>query len=227
EERKKKWLKFAKDNDNMTLSKLLRTAVEFYINVHSMIPNFKSFSKITHDLKEPLTSINGIAHILIEKYKDNLDSDILFNINEILERSKDLEQKITEILEIEKIEDESFDILIVDDDMSTIKVLCRYFDLKGFSCKGMNGSLRVLDEIRIYQPKVVLLDVILPEIDGFDLCKKIRDDDEIKDTPVYFITAIPGYEIEKKIPETGADGYFLKPFNFQKLEMLIKQIRDK
>ena len=221
EENKKKWQDFAEINDSMTMSKLIRIAVNFYIKFHQIIPNFHSFSKIFHDLKEPLTSIKGFAQLLIQNYKNKLDSDILFHLKEILEKSNYLEDMISEFLEIDNKQVVLYDLLIIDDDLSTLKVIETYFKFKGYSCKCINGGNNILQEVKQSKPKVVLLDIILPEHDGYEICKEIKNDEMTKDIPVYFITAIPTIEVEKKIRELGAEGYFQKPFDFNELEKII------
>ena len=55
---------------------------------------------------------------------------------------------------------------------------------------------------------------------GHEICKKMKEDENLKDVPVFYITAIPESEVSKKMEETGADGFILKPFNFSDFEVL-------
>ncbi|MBN1216568.1 MAG: response regulator, partial [Candidatus Lokiarchaeota archaeon] len=71
-----------------------------------------------------------------------------------------------------------------------------------------------IEELKHHHPKIILLDIILPDLSGYDLCKSIHTEKKTKNIPVYLLTAIPGSEVEKKLEETLADGYILKPFDF-------------
>ena len=93
------------------------------------------------------------------------------------------------------------------------------------NCKGVISGSKGLEELKNSIPKFILLDIILPDINGYDLCKVIKSDDLYKDIPVYFLTAIPGPEVEKRIVETKADGYILKPFDFSDFEVILKQLK--
>lgn len=68
---------------------------------------------------------------------------------------------------------------------------------------------------------MVLLDILLPDSSGFDICKKIKTDEKLKTIPVFYITAVPETEVYNKMSETMADGYFLKPFNISDFNILM------
>lgn len=227
-EEKQEWQDFAENKLECTLSKLIRNAVEFYITLYTNNPEFESFSKISHDLKEPLTAIMGYVHLLIEKNKDELSAEILSILREILDKCNVLDAKIGANLETDRQKSQNpvIDILVVDDDTATIKILQSYFELRGIRCKGITSGLKVQDEIRMGHPAAILLDIILPEKSGYDICREIKNDELTKDIAVYYISAIPGYEIEKLIETTGANGYFSKPFNFNQIEELIKSLKS-
>jgi len=113
-----------------------------------------------------------------------------------------------------------YEILIVEDDQTTITILNDYFKSKGYTSKGVTSANQALNELSSVIPKIILLDIILPDIDGFELCQKIKSDDQLKTIPVYYITAIQESEVLKNLEKTKADGYFLKPFKFKQLEEL-------
>ncbi len=163
----------------------------------------------------------GNLHLLIENYKDKLDTEILFKLKEIYDKSLIIEQLIYNLQETHITEAQKYDILIVDDDEATNKVLIDYFKLKGYSSKAVRSGEQVVVELQKVIPKLILLDIILPESDGFEICKEIKSNNNFRDILVYYITAIPRYEVEKMMSETKADGYFLKPFDFEKLDTLL------
>jgi len=221
---KQKWQDFVDNNELTTISKLIRNAVNFFVDSTHKISYIENLSKLSHDLKEPLTAIKGFSQLIIENESDKLEPNILLRIKEIYNQSHYLENKINEILSDIEPEESQYEILIIEDDSSTVMVLSDFFRLKGYSCVGVPSGARGLDEIHRFIPKLVLLDIILPDIDGYEICKKIKNNPKLKDVPVYFTTAIPEAEVKKKIEETGAEGFFLKPFEFSKLEVLLKHL---
>ncbi|MBN1799860.1 MAG: response regulator transcription factor [Candidatus Lokiarchaeota archaeon] len=224
EEKKNKWQNFAKKGEFSSISKLIRVAVDSYIEAQFHQTSFRTISKITHGLKEPLTLIKGFSHIILENYKDDLKWDVLVKINDIFDQSQILEKRINEISKQQEPENENYEILIVDDDISTIKVLANFFQIKGYKSKSINSGAGVLGEIIRNNPQIILLDIMLPDISGYEICKQIKRNDNLKTKRVYFISAIPRDDIEKKMDETKANGYFLKPFNFSELKELFKYL---
>jgi len=221
EKMKENWLNYIKEYAYPSLSMLIREAVDYFIDIRLKTPSFtKSISKITHDLKEPLTLIKGFSQLIIENYKDKADWDLLEKIKDIFDQSKILEEIINNISEDFKHENQDYSILIVDDDYNTIKVLEGFLEIKKYSFKIVTLGWDAIEEIETYQPKLILLDIILPDISGFEICKMIKSNPKFKNIPVFYITAIPVDEVENKLSETKANGFFLKPFDFKKLEIL-------
>ena len=221
---KKQWQEFANENKISTISKLIRESVDFYINTKPKLQFLDKIDKITHGFKESLTSIKGFSQILIEEYKEELSWEILTKIKNIFDESIKLEEKISEVTEQFEIEPVKFDILIIDDDDSTINLLKDYFENKEHSCKVVtkgNDALKVLNKSI---PKLILLDIFLPDITGYEVCKQIRANDKLKKIPLFYITAVPEGEVSEKVKETGANGYFLKPFDILSFKQLYQYL---
>ncbi|KKN25732.1 hypothetical protein LCGC14_0881730 [marine sediment metagenome] len=221
---KLKWQRFVdiKKRKFPTISKLVRKAVGYYIDIGSKNVDIKTMSGLSHDLKEPLTAIKGFTDLILEKHRDDLTLEVLFNIKEINDQCLALERVINNALSEYETESSEYDILIVDDDAFAIKVLSDFFKLRNRSYKSVQSGLEALQILEKALPKIILLDIILPEMDGYEICKIIKSDDQLKHLPVFYITAVASFEVEKKIQETGADGFFLKPFNFAEFELLFK-----
>jgi len=66
-----------------------------------------------------------------------------------------------------------------------------------------------------------LLDIILPDINGYEICKKIKSNEKLRRVPLYYITAVPESEIYEKMSDSGANGFFLKPFDMAEFNNLI------
>jgi len=230
---KLEWQKFKETHEYSTISSLIRDSVDYYIEQKSGILggglskiDEKTISTISHALKEPLTTIKGFSQLLLENYKDDLDEDVLSTIKNIFDQSLLLESKIINILDNIKIEEAElqYDILLIEDDLATIRLLTSYFESKGFKCKGVVSGTKGLEELRGGLPKLILLDIILPDISGYEICKMIKEHKTYKSVPVYLLTAIPGSEVEKKMGETKADGFILKPFDFSDFEIVFQYL---
>jgi len=225
EDTKNKWERFVDENEFTTISMLIRRAVNFYIDSKFKISLINNISKFTHDLKEPLTSIKGFSQLILENESDKLNPNILIRIKEIYSQSVFLENKINFIINEFKPESQTYDILIIEDDTSTIMVLTDFFDIKGFSTIGVTTGNKGLEELKRINPKLILLDIILPDISGYEVCKKIKSLDKFKNTPLFYITAIPESEVSEKLRETGAEGYLCKPFNFSDFKILLDHLK--
>ena len=218
---KKEWKQHAKRN-NSTLTKLIINAMDFYIDNKINRDLLTDLKRISHNLKESLTVIQGFSSLIIENESNTLTKSVFSKINEIYQHSISLEYNINELfLDIEP-KHSDYDLLIVEDDITTFKILSSYFESKGFSSKGLVTGRQTLGELKRIIPKVILLDIILPDIDGFKICKKIKADDRLKNIPVYYITAIQESEVIENMEKTGADGYFLKPFKYLQFEEIFK-----
>jgi len=218
--------------DYTTISKLIRKSVEYFINIQSKFStenplklDNQAITNISHALKEPLTSIKGFSQLLLENYKKELDEHVLTTIQNIFDQSILLENKIINILDNMKTESSQYDILLIEDDLATIRLLTSYFESKGFSCKGVVSGKKGYEELNNNLPKVILLDIILPDYSGYDICKQIKMNKELKIIPVFLLTAIPGSEVEKHMEETHADGFILKPFDFSDFQIVFNHLK--
>lgn len=218
------WKNFAQINHFSTTSKLVRKAVNFYIQNYQNINIIKDLSLISNEFKTPLTSIKGFAQLLIQDYKNELDWSILEKIKQIYDNSLILEEIIIKTFDFSNSNKSYCDILIIEDDSSIILVLKDYFRRRKFKCKGINRCDDYSVELEKFQPKLILLDILLPGKDGFEICKEIKSDQKFNNIPVFYISEIIESKIQEKIEETGANGYFLKPFDFSKFDILFKYL---
>lgn len=224
EEKKKKWENYANEYNINSLSKLIRDSVDFFIELKPKMEELDKFSKSIHDLKERLSSIKGFSQLLIEEHKDELSWDALIKIKEIIDESLNIETILINVLNTQKLENLQYDILIVDDDSSTINLISSYFRNKGYSYVDTPFGNDAIELLQKTVPKLILLDVLLPDSSGYDICKKIKIDLKLKNIPIFYITAVPETEVHSKMSETKADGYFLKPFNINEFKVLLNYL---
>ncbi|MFX1352949.1 MAG: response regulator [Promethearchaeota archaeon] len=236
EKTKDEWQEFINNNKEEfpTFSELIRQGVNTFIedskqgrNPLSKL-NQKTISNISHALKEPLTSIKGYSQFLFENenYKEKISEDVQEKLKNILEQSNILENRIINFLDNIKTQNHEYDILLIEDDLATIRLITSYFDSKGYLCKGVVSGSKGLEELGRAKPKLILLDIILPDLSGYDICKTIKSDKEFKKIPTFFLTAISGSEVENHLKETKADGYILKPFNFSDFGVVFDILKD-
>lgn len=113
------------------------------------------------------------------------------------------------------------EILIVDDDTRLSAMLSDYLSGNGFTVRRAAASLAGLDEIRRKAPDAVILDIMLPDLDGFETCRRIR---AFSDVPVLMLTA-KGEETDRIVGlELGADDYLPKPFSPRELLARLRAI---
>jgi len=103
-------------------------------------------------------------------------------------------------------------ILIVEDNEVNLDIFKEIFE-DGFNIKMVTDGQQALDVIGEYMPKVVLLDVMMPNMDGYEVCKRIRSDESMKHIKVIMVSARAMESERKKGIEAGADEYITKPFN--------------
>ena len=88
-------------------------------------------------------------------------------------------------------------ILVVDDEPTWIKVLRYFLESRGYSVESVGSATEALSTLRTYHPDLILTDVRMPEMNGFDLLAKIRTMPETSKTPVVFFSAIDDYDARR------------------------------
>ena len=112
-------------------------------------------------------------------------------------------------------------ILIVDDDPNISDLLKMYFENEGYDVKLAADGSEGLNYFKMYEPDLVLLDIMLPKKDGWQVCREIR---EISSKPVVMVTA-KGEVFDKVLGlELGADDFVTKPFDMKELSARVKAV---
>ena len=229
EDMKEKWQNYINNSTYKTISKLIRDSVDRYIKDFSreksrLMLNHNTLPSISYILKEPLTLIKGYSQLLLENNSIILNDEVKSTIKNIFEQSLLLETKIREVLDKDDLNNSQYDVLLIEDNISTIKLLTSFFKNKGYTCKGCTSATEGLTYLSNSIPKIILLNIILPDISGYEFCKKVKLDLRLKNVPIYFITAINGSEIEEHIRVTGANGFILKPFDFSDFQVILEKL---
>lgn len=115
-------------------------------------------------------------------------------------------------------------ILIVDDEMDALLALKVALETEGYNIAEAKDGYEAIDKVRSEIPDVILLDLMIPGIDGFEVCRQLKSDPMYKHIPIIMLTARG--EVDDKVEgiELGADDYVTKPFNLKELKARIKMI---
>ena len=115
---------------------------------------------------------------------------------------------------------EDLRILIVDDTVENLQVLSSVLEQEGFQINVAQNGSEALEVAEKAHPDLILLDIIMPELDGFEVCKRLKADDVLCEIPVIFLTAKVETDDIVKGFEMGAVDYVTKPF--QATELLVR-----
>lgn len=108
-------------------------------------------------------------------------------------------------------------ILIVDDDKTFRMTLTRYLDKEGYSVKAVNSGTEALTAFELEPPDLVVSDIMMPEMDGFEFCRRLRATSSGQLVPFIFLSSLG--ELDNRIEghSIGADDYLIKPFEPREL----------
>jgi DNA-binding response OmpR family regulator len=115
-------------------------------------------------------------------------------------------------------------VIIVDDDRETREMLTLALELEGFEVAQATNGLRLISTLHVDRPDLILLDVMMSWIDGFELCRSIKQNDEFRDIPVVFVSARKSTEDVRQGREAGAADYFTKPLDVDRLARRIHEL---
>src|SRR4028119_1055585 len=108
-------------------------------------------------------------------------------------------------------------ILIVDDNPTNIKVLSSFLKENGFKVLVFRDSESTLQMVPKISPDLILLDVMMPEIDGFELCRRLKESPATQDIPVIFMTALSDTVDKVKGLTIGGVDYITKPIQYEEV----------
>ncbi len=115
-------------------------------------------------------------------------------------------------------------IVIIEDEKDIVDLVRYNFRKEGFEVESFLRGKDGIEYLRRKPADLVLLDILLPDLDGFEICRRLRADDRLKSVPVIFLTA-KGEEIDRVVGlELGADDYVVKPFSPRELVARVKAV---
>jgi two-component system alkaline phosphatase synthesis response regulator PhoP len=115
-------------------------------------------------------------------------------------------------------------VLVVDDEANIVDLARMYLEQEGFRVQSANDGAKALDMISRQPPALMVLDLMLPEVDGWEVCRRVRSGKTAPDLPIVMLTA-RDEDVDKIVGlELGADDYITKPFNPRELVARVKAI---
>jgi PAS domain S-box-containing protein len=113
-------------------------------------------------------------------------------------------------------------VLLVDDNPQNLKVLYETLKDKGYRLLIANEGEKALDLAHRHQPEVILLDIMMPEMDGYEVCQRLKDDPQTADCAVVFLSALDDLQAKVKGFNLGGADYISKPFQSQEVIARVK-----
>ncbi|MCY1079641.1 response regulator [Archangium lansingense] len=114
-------------------------------------------------------------------------------------------------------------VTIVDDDRDTRELLSFALESEGYEVNAAANGLRLISSLQLKRPDIILMDVNMSWIDGFELCKAVKKNEQFRDIPIIFISGRGDPDDRRRGREAGAADYFVKPLD---LNALIKRLRE-
>jgi len=113
-------------------------------------------------------------------------------------------------------------ILIVDDNVDTVELLTKRFHAEGYDTSEAYDGEQALQQVVEYQPDIILLDIMMPKIDGYEVSKRLKSYDNTKHIPIIMLSAKARVPDKIKGLDLGADDYIVKPFDYRELSQRVK-----
>jgi two-component system, OmpR family, KDP operon response regulator KdpE len=110
-------------------------------------------------------------------------------------------------------------VLVIDDDPGILRIVKRHLSASGYNVTVLDNGVSAVGLVRKFEPDVVLLDLVLPDIDGAELCRAIRSE---SDTQIVVLSALGDADTKVRLLDEGADDYLTKPFSTKELEARIR-----
>lgn len=118
-------------------------------------------------------------------------------------------------------------LLIVDDEPFTVDMLVTFLEINGFQAVGAFNGEDGLVLIKVEEPEIVILDLMLPDIEGYEVCQRIRGYPSTAKLPILILSARADAASKERAMAAGADGYLVKPVKFPELLLELNRLVEK
>lgn len=104
-------------------------------------------------------------------------------------------------------------ILVIDDEEAIVLLLETILNIYGYRCISCFSPKKAMETAVSSKPDLIILDIAMPEIDGYEVCLNLKNNPETRQIPIIMVTALALIQDKKKGLECGADGFIFKPFD--------------
>ncbi len=108
-------------------------------------------------------------------------------------------------------------VLVVDDTVENLRVLSDLLSEQGYEVRAVTSGRQALQAVEHDPPDLILLDITMPDMDGFEVCRRLRATEWSKDVPVIFLTALTATADKLRAFDAGGVDYVTKPFQFEEV----------
>jgi CheY-like chemotaxis protein len=115
-------------------------------------------------------------------------------------------------------------VLVIDDQESATHILESLLRRRGYAVRTVNDSRKALKAAREFVPQVVLLDIAMPHMNGYEVARRIRAEPTLKEVPIIAVTAFGHEEHRKRAEAAGIDHQVLKPTDIDALEGVVQEL---
>jgi CheY-like chemotaxis protein len=118
-------------------------------------------------------------------------------------------------------------IFLVDDEPIWLSVLSEALEQQHFKVISSESGEDALAKLKKTRPDLILSDVRMPVMNGFDLFERVRSEPKLKDIPYIFMSSIDDYDAKRVAKELGADDYVTKPYNTEDVKLIMSNLVDR
>jgi DNA-binding response OmpR family regulator len=115
-------------------------------------------------------------------------------------------------------------ILVIDDEPEITEIIKAFLSSAGYDVLIENSSVMGVEKAKLYKPDLILLDIMMPVMDGYEVCANIKRDMELNGIPILFLTGKDSNEDAGRSFKSGADLFIKKPFSCERLLQLVKMV---
>jgi DNA-binding response OmpR family regulator len=116
-----------------------------------------------------------------------------------------------------KIKIDNAKVLVIDDEPEITEIVQAFLGEAGYRVLVENSSKNAVDKARGFKPDVILLDIMMPDVDGYNICQELKKDPEFADTPIIFLTGKDRGDDMGRSFKSGGDMFIKKPFSCERL----------
>ena len=115
-------------------------------------------------------------------------------------------------------------LLIVDDELANRELLKEIASIQGYMCEIAEDGVIAIEKTKTYNPDLILMDIMMPNINGLQACDILKNDENYKHIPIIFVSAKVGDEVMREFKEVKADMYLPKPIDVDLLMDMLQRI---